>query len=418
MSASISEYIDKIIAKSNDLSQAEMLSLIDANSYTSENECDKLHLLRYVLHKLYCSSPVDPSSESEKHLLFDDAERFYGSVKYCKENINSICDNFVKKIRFDDIKNKNEFIFSIDDIDELKGKLGYIPNIQVANADEYMDCKTKEIVYRYLYSVIVKSYGKKAILPIMIFQSIFHKSDVLFRAVDDSFDKIIKKKHSLSKYNGAVIEYIQNNNMHVYKDKKDEREESLREKGFFKTIGERLTISDLFHYTPFVEKKPPRGIKKGLDAIGWYNYFFELCKLINEHKSELIEVESDIICGLSNQKLKTYIVEFDSCTILNLFEMNYIAFLCLSDIFDEIFIGGKFCGINNYDTYIYPAFRWGIATQPTHKTDDVPFRAADDCFEAITQMKHNFFREYKENAYRFLLDYMGIRQKREELKKH
>lgn len=94
--------------------------------------------------------------------------------------------------------------------------------------------------------------------------------------------------------------------------------------------------------------------------------------------------------------------------------MNYIAFLCLSDIFDSIFIDGKHCGMNNHDTYIYPAFRWGIPNKPESKKN-VSNSIDDSDFSAIYEKKEAYNKQINKRTYNFLLEFMGITKVRGKL---
>ena len=49
-------------------------------------------------------------------------------------------------------------------------------------------------------------------------------------------------------------------------------------------------------------------------------------------------------------------------------QQNYVTFLCLSDIFDLQFNSREHFGINNFDAYTLPVFRWGIPNKPTHES--------------------------------------------------
>ena len=356
--------------------------------------------------------------ETQERVLFNRVSEFCNSIEIFKTTVCIISDKLetLKEMKLTDLESKDEFEFSVDSFyhkddfykEYIKTATG-IPNIKVHKTYEYMEFKTKEIAYKYIYSVFVK-YAKRnnltAFLPIMIFQSIFHNSSPLFKAVDGSFLLIranIKEEpipliatplnqESSSKEQAAmmlhvedIINHIKEENTYLYKSSGDELPSN---RGFQAKGGLSLNVFSFHNYYH------PNKKYLNCNATDWYNYFFELCELTKKF----------------------------GCCILQ----NYVAFLCLSDIFDLIFINNwHYKGI--FDNNL-SGFCLDDNLEKTPKKGKSP-QIVDYRLPIFDWSLHHIYEEKKEKEemedeyksmqkkiYDFLLNYMGIKKARERLK--
>lgn len=398
--------------KFKNISVSDFLKLIDINSYTQENEREQLILLGSFLYGSTC----------EGVLLSVIAERFYKSIVFCKERIDTIISKLksLNKIELFPITKIDEFILCADSSRMYKANI--VPDIAISNIPYKILYKTKKYIYEYLYNIFIKNYNKENInvfLPIIIFQSIFHKTDKLFRAVDYTFKDIKTENSILSKYENEMIKYIKEIYKSIYKENKEQIK--LRDMGFEKSSGSLFYLNNIFKYTDFNHIKSQNDLYKELRTIDWYNYFIGLCMLWEKFESNQmpLEIKSDIISAETHQIINQKNIEVNISSIPNIFEMNNIAFLCLSNIFDSIFINDEYCNIKGLDSYIYPAFTWGIFKEPLKdKNNDNEKNIYFNNKEIFYYEKnYDFLMELKNKIYNFLLNYMGILEARKIFKK-
>jgi len=344
-------------------------AIIMANKYNSK----KLNKLEWLMELISddCKVPDDERLILLGRILnVHNLDDFCKSVILCKNNIKGICADLVslKTIKLkdlftyerdygrDNLKHdlENDFVFSVYNLHgetaleleklftnvsqnkrdnfsknllknspDLKDES--VPEIKVNKTHEYMSYKTKETAYKYLYNVFAKNYRANILLPLIIFQSIFHRTDDLLRAVDYSFKflkinpiklklpelpkNLTNEKEKELKYKIAAIMHIRMVLKHIEDEKTYIYQGESKSYGFQKENG--LRLSDCFIYTAFNKNK------SGLDEKGWYDYFIAMCALM----------------------IRTNFITDDES-----FQKNCIAFLCMSNIFDLIF-----CNEYHYD---------------------------------------------------------------------